>query len=43
VHIRVTGDALHVADACFTRLAERDTGVLSGVVIVDVGIALALT
>ena len=42
VHVGVTGDTLHVAERLPHRLAERDTDILGGVVVVDVQVALGL-
>src|SRR6266436_1677459 len=40
MHIGITRDALEIAERLFERLAERDPHVFSGVVQVDVEIAL---
>jgi len=40
MHVGVAGDALHVAERLFHRLAERDAHVLGGVVMIDVQVAL---
>jgi hypothetical protein len=40
--IGITGDALHVAERLLHRLAERDADVLSGMVVVDVQVALGI-